>query len=492
MAIRIYNTLSGQKEEFIPLQPGRVKMYVCGPTVYDSCHIGHARAAVVFDVIVKYLKRRGFQVTYVRNYTDVDDKVINRARDEGVNFLTIADRYIAEYRRDIGSLGVAEPDYSPRVTEHIEAIVRTVGKLINRGHAYESGGDVFFDVTSFTNYGKLSKRDAEQMMAGVRVDINERKKNELDFALWKAAKPGEPSWDSPWGKGRPGWHIECSVMSSHYLGQPFDIHGGGVDLVFPHHENEIAQAEGAEGKPFCKYWIHNGHVSTKGEKISKSLGNFIPIPELINRWRPEAIRIFLLSKHHSSPVDFTDEALDSAVEQLDRFYEAILAVRGASHPASQDGAPKDTPLPESGLMLKELIEKLPSRFDEAMDEDFNTALAYAHMLETLRALNRALPDLNLSAPSHNELAERASSTLIGLGGILGILQERPASYTANKIKKALERSGISEDEIQTLIKKRDLARKEKNWPEADRIRKELLDKGIQLKDGPEGTAWTIK
>lgn len=487
MAIKIYNTLSGKKEEFKPISPNKVGIYVCGPTVYDSCHIGHARAAVVFDVIVRYLRKRGYKVIYVRNYTDVDDKVINRANEERVDFLEIANRYIKEYERDMATLGVLPPDIAPRVSEHIPDIIKSIEKLITNGNAYVSDGDVFFDVTSYPDYGKLSKRDKEQMLAGARVDINERKKNELDFALWKSAKPGEPSWASPWGKGRPGWHIECSVMSAKYLGQPFDIHGGGVDLVFPHHENEIAQAECAERKPFCLYWIHNGHVSTRGEKISKSLGNFIPIPQLVEKWHPEAIRIFLLSKHHSSPVDFTPEALDDAVEQLDRFYETLYAV---SQMQNQPSEVKEVSL-ESASVLEEVIAALPSRFDEAMEEDFNTALALGHLHTALRALNRFLSEARLCR-SHCDLALRAGEAIKELGNILGILTENPHDYLEKKKKRALDKIGVTEEEINALIEKRQEARKQKNWAEADKIRNELLQKGIILKDGPTGTEWTVK
>lgn len=487
MTIKIYNTLSGKKEEFKPISPNKVGIYVCGPTVYDSCHIGHARAAVVFDVIVRYLRKRGYHVTYVRNYTDVDNKVINRANEEKVDFLEIADKYIKEYERDMDTLGVLPPDIAPRVSEHIPDIIESIQKLIANGHAYVSDGDVFFDVTSVPEYGKLSKRDKEQMLAGARVDINERKRNELDFALWKSAKPGEPSWDSPWGKGRPGWHIECSVMSAKYLGQPFDIHGGGVDLVFPHHENEIAQAECAEHKRFCSYWIHNGHVSTRGEKISKSLGNFIPIPQLVEKWHPEAIRIFLLAKHHSSPVDFTPEALDDAAEQLDRFYEALYAVSQLENQPKQG---KDVKL-ESAAILEETINSFPIRFDEAMEEDFNTALALGHLHTALRALNRFLSEAK-SCQYHCDLAMRAGELIKQSANILGILNEEPADYIKKKKKKALENIGLTEEEIKALIEKRQEARRQKNWGEADKIRNELMEKGIILKDGPNGTEWTVK
>ena len=308
MALRIYNTLTGKKEEFVPLHEKRVGMYVCGVTVYDLCHIGHARSAIVFDAIYRYLGYRGYEVTFVRNFTDIDDKIIKRANEEGVDCKAIAEKYIDEFNMDMGKLGFEKPKFEPKATEHIPEMIELISTLIEKGYAYQSGGDVFFSVEKFKDYGKLSKRNLEEMQAGARVGIDEKKENPLDFALWKASKPGEPSWESPWGKGRPGWHIECSVMSQKYLGETFDIHGGGKDLIFPHHENEIAQSEAATGKPFARYWIHNGFVNINKEKMSKSLGNILTLKEIFKDWRPEAIRLFLLSSHYRSPVDFSFDA----------------------------------------------------------------------------------------------------------------------------------------------------------------------------------------
>ena len=312
MSLKIYNTLTGKKEEFHPLKEGKVGMYVCGVTAYDFSHIGHARAAVVFDVIFRYFKYRGYEVTYVRNYTDVDDKIINKANDERVDTKIIAERYILEYDRDMEALKVEMPTFIPRATEHIPEMLRLIERLIENGYGYEVQGDVFYEVSKFKPYGELSGKDIDQLQSGARVEVDDRKKAPLDFALWKASKPGEPAWESPWGKGRPGWHIECSAMSQHFLGETFDIHGGGADLIFPHHENEIAQAEGATGKPFVRYWIHNGFVNINQENMSKSLGNIFTIREILESYHPEAIRVFLLSHHYRSRVDFSDQSLKEA------------------------------------------------------------------------------------------------------------------------------------------------------------------------------------
>ena len=323
MAIRVYNTLTGKKEDFVPLHEGKVGMYVCGVTVYDLCHIGHARSAIIFDILYRYFRYRGYEVTFVRNFTDIDDKIINRANQEGVDYKTIAERYIREFGMDIRGLGLEKATIEPRATDHIPEMIELVSGLIEKGYAYPGGGDVFFSVERFKEYGKLSKRNLEEMQAGARVEIDEKKKNPLDFVLWKGSKPGEPFWESPWGKGRPGWHIECSVMSMKYLGETFDIHGGGRDLVFPHHENEIAQSEGATGKPFARYWIHNGFININKEKMSKSLGNILTIKEVVKEWHPEVLRLFFLSSHYRSPLDYSEESLKEAKSGLDRFYTTL-------------------------------------------------------------------------------------------------------------------------------------------------------------------------
>ncbi|UCG37870.1 MAG: cysteine--tRNA ligase, partial [bacterium] len=318
MSLRVYNTLSGKKEEFQPIDPPRVGLYACGVTVYDFCHIGHARAAVAFDVIARYLRYAGYDVTYVRNYTDIDDKIIHRSAEQGVPWKELAETFIEAHDTDMAALGVRRADVEPRATEYIEEIIGIVQTLVEKGYGYVVEGDVYFEVERFAGYGKLSKRDLDQMQAGARVDVDERKRNPLDFALWKSSKPGEPSWDSPWGKGRPGWHIECSAMSAAILGQPLDIHGGGKDLIFPHHENEIAQSEAAAGREFVRYWMHNGFVNIDSEKMSKSLGNFFTIREVLEKYRPEVVRLFLLSTHYRSPLDFSDRALEEATIRYER------------------------------------------------------------------------------------------------------------------------------------------------------------------------------
>jgi len=323
MALRVYNTMTQKKEEFIPLHKGRIGMYACGVTVYDLCHIGHARSAMVFDVIYRYLQYKGYEVTYVRNFTDVDDKIIKRAQEAGVSTEEIAARYIQEFYIDMGALGMLKPTMEPKATEHIPEMIAQVERLLEKGLAYQVEGDVYYAVEKFPEYGKLSKRTLDEMQAGARVEVDERKRNPLDFALWKAAKPGEPSWASPWGKGRPGWHIECSAMSQRYLGDTLDIHGGGKDLIFPHHENEIAQAEGATGRPFVRFWLHNGFVNIAKEKMSKSLGNFLTIKEILKEYHPEVVRFFLLSRHYRSPVDFSSQGMEEARQNLARFYQVL-------------------------------------------------------------------------------------------------------------------------------------------------------------------------
>ena len=327
MALQVYNTLTGKKEEFVPLEPGRVRMYVCGITVYDLCHIGHARSAIVFDVIYRYLLSLDYQVTYVRNFTDIDDKIIRRAAEEGKDYRTIADRYIRAFYEDMDRLGLLRPTLEPLATEHIAEMIEIVGKLVEKGAAYKAGTDVYFKVDAFSGYGKLSGRDTEDMIAGARVEVDENKINPLDFVLWKGSKPGEPSWESPWGPGRPGWHIECSAMASRYLGLTIDVHGGGKDLVFPHHENEIAQSEMAFDEPFVRYWIHNGFVNINNEKMSKSLGNFLTIRDVLQDVHPESLRLFVISKHYRSPVDFSDETVAEAERGLERLYGTLEAVK---------------------------------------------------------------------------------------------------------------------------------------------------------------------
>lgn len=490
MALRIYNTLTKRKEEFVPLREGKVSMYVCGVTVYDRCHIGHARAAIVFDVIYRYLRSRGYEVTYVRNYTDIDDKIIHRANQEGVSWKVIAERYIREFEEDMEALGVLRPTFEPRATENIPEIIAFVERLIAKGYAYCVDGDVYYAVEKFSGYGRLSGRSLEEMQAGARVEIDERKKNPLDFALWKASKPGEPQWDSPWGKGRPGWHIECSAMSTRYLGETFDIHGGGKDLVFPHHENEIAQSEGASGKPFVRYWIHNGFVNINQEKMSKSLGNILPIRDLLERYHPEVLRLFLLSSHYRSPVDFSIEKMNEARQALDRFY---LAIQGIDEFLA--GGKGNLPiLPEKlqGSLKEahEVISTVRSRFDEAMEDDFNTALALGHLHELARILNRAIGDRTFRRdPLAASLLVHGKDRIHECGEILGLFQDRPANYFAAQKEKFLRAQGLREEDIQKIIDERDEARKKKDWARADALREKAAALGVALEDGPQGTSW---
>ena len=478
MTIRIYNTLTKKKETFEPIRPGKVNMYVCGPTVYDSSHIGHARSAVVFDVIGRYLEAEGYALTYVRNFTDVDDKIIRRARELDTDCSTISEKYIREFYDDMDALYVRRATIEPRATEHIDAIVRIISILMEKQVAYEVEGDIYFSVESFEGYGKLSGRRLEDMAAGARVEVDTRKKNPFDFALWKSAKPGEPTWESPWGKGRPGWHIECSGMSSQYLGETFDIHGGGKDLIFPHHENEIAQSEAAFGVPFVRYWAHNGFVNINHEKMSKSLGNFLLIRDIIKSYHPEAVRLFLLSNHYRSPVDFTQQAMDEAETALEKIYGvmlrmAVVETTGASPETHASG-------------------EYWNRFRNAMDDDFNTAQGIGILFDLVRTVNRELDESggNLSADKTAAVLS-ARHDLSRMGSILGILNSSPQSYFEHKKERGLESASVDAAWVEKMIIERTEARKAKNWKRADEIRKELDKMNIQIEDRPDGTSWKI-
>jgi len=490
MPLRVYNTLTRKKEDFVPLHGKRVGMYACGVTVYDLCHIGHARSAIVFDAIYRYLGYRGYEVTFVRNFTDIDDKIIKRANEQGVNCKAIAEKYIDEFNVDMGKFGLEKPKFEPKATEHISEMIQLISTLIEKGYAYQSGGDVFFSVEKFKEYGKLSKRNLEEMQAGARVGIDEKKENPLDFALWKASKPGEPSWESPWGKGRPGWHIECSVMSQKYLGETLDIHGGGKDLVFPHHENEIAQSEAATGKPFARYWIHNGFVNINKEKMSKSLGNILTLKEIFKDWRPEAIRLFLLSSHYRSPVDFSFDGLSEVKSALDRFYATLGSIQEElkGPPPSQKKF-ESSPIKDA----RQILESFRTKFEEAMDDDFNTAQALGHFFDLQRHLNSLL-DISKKQRTEEILAmlKEGFEYFTRLGSIFGLFQEDPQNYLNEQKKEGLKRLNLAEEEILRRINERNLARKEKNWKRADEIRNDLLSKGIVLEDTSAGTIWKIK
>ncbi len=482
--MKIYNTLSGRKEEFILLNPGKVGMYVCGVTVYDYCHIGHARSAIVFDVIRKYIQYKGFNITFIKNFTDIDDKIINRAKQEGISWDAVARKYTEEYYRDMDALGVEKADIEPKATEYIREMIDIVLGLIDKGYAYEIDGDVYFAVDRVPEYGKLSKREKEEMIAGARVEVNERKKNPMDFALWKKSKEGEPSWDSPWGAGRPGWHIECSAMSIKHLGESFDIHGGGADLIFPHHENEIAQSESFTKKPFARYWIHNGFITIDKEKMSKSLGNFFTIREILDKFDAEVIRLFLLSTHYRSPIEFSDEQLRETEISLDRYYSTVLRINDFIEKGDAG---------EGSLNAEKKFEEAEShfkeRFEEAMDDDFNTALAVGNIFEFIKDVNKYL-DRKPFGQKARELLQKAKELLSEVGKVLNIFSRTPEEwYRALMTTKKI---GLSIQEILERIKERQDARQEKDWDMADRIRKELEEKGIILEDKEGRTDWKVK
>ncbi|MFZ7217220.1 cysteine--tRNA ligase [Avibacterium avium] len=455
--LKIFNTLSREKEVFTPIEANKVGMYVCGVTVYDLCHIGHGRTFVCFDVIARYLRYLGYELTYVRNITDVDDKIIKRALENKETCDQLVDRMVTEMYRDFDALNILRPNVEPRATHHIPEIIDIVEKLIQRGHAYVAeNGDVMFDIESFPQYGKLSRQDLSQLQAGARIEISEIKKNPMDFVLWKMSKPNEPSWDSPWGKGRPGWHIECSAMNSKQLGDHFDIHGGGSDLMFPHHENEIAQSCCAHDGEYVNYWIHSGMIMVDKEKMSKSLGNFFTIRDVLNHYNGEVVRYFLLTAHYRSQLNYSEENLNLAQGALERLYTALRDTDA-------------TVAPQGG-------EEFVAQFKEAMDDDFNTPNAISVLFEMAREINKLKGEDKTKA---NQLAAR----LRELGDILGLLQQDPESFL---------QAGADDDEvakIEALIKQRNEARAAKNWAAADEARNQLNAMGIVLEDGANGTTW---
>jgi len=479
--------MTQRKEELIPSRDRHISMYVCGVTVYDLCHIGHARNAIVFDCIYRYLKYKGYEVTYVRNFTDVDDKIIKRAQKEKTSTEEIATRYINEFFTDMGPLNLEKPTFEPKATDHIPDMIGMIQRLLDKGYAYQIRGDIYYSVESFPEYGKLSKRSLEEMRAGARVDVDERKHNPLDFALWKSAKPGEPSWDSPWGQGRPGWHIECSAMSQKYLGDTIDIHAGGKDLIFPHHENEIAQSEGATGKPFVRYWLHNGFVNIDREKMSKSLGNILTVREILRNYHPEVVRFFLLSRHYRSPIDFSHQGMERSRKNLIRFYKTLRAMNGVSANEKKAGKIIEGLSPLEKDVLRR-IEEFPARFEEAMDDDFNTALALAPLFELTRDFNRLLKNPTYHTP---QIIGMGIDIFVETGKVLGIFLQDPEAFLEAERSQKTKALTISQDEIERVIRERDEARRQKNWARADEIRKVLASHGIILEDTPLGTIWRI-
>ncbi len=472
MALRLHNTLTGKTEAFVPLRAGEARMYVCGVTVYDRSHIGHARALVAFDVLYRYLQFSGYAVTFVRNFTDVDDKIINRANERGMTTEELTDLYIQDFNTDMQALRCLPPTHEPRATQHIPDMLTLIQELEAKHLAYAVDGDVYFAVDRFAAYGKLAHRRLEDMAAGARIEVDTRKRHPMDFALWKASKPGEPAWDSPWGKGRPGWHIECSAMSSKYLGQPFDIHGGGADLIFPHHENEIAQSEGARGCALARYWLHNGMVTVEQEKMSKSLGNFLTIEAALSQVStPEVLRQVLLSSHYRMALDFSTQKLAEAEKGLVRIYETLARAEAAI-----GQGPGEVPADSSCV----------NRFREAMDDDCNTPRALGVIFDVVRQMNRELDAGRMTA------AATLRSEIAKIGAVLGLLQEPPAQFLAHHKQTGLAEASLTPEAIEALIAERAWARKEKNFQRADAIRAQLAEQGVLLKDGPTGTTWTVK
>jgi len=492
--LKIYNTLTGQKETFEPLVPKTVRMYACGVTVYDYSHLGHARSALVFDVIRNYLQFSGYAVKYVRNFTDVDDKIINRASEKKKTSEEIAQEYLLAYQEDMKRLGVVPADVEPKATEHIPDIIRLIQTLVAKGHAYRLDGDVYFEVGTYPAYGRLSKRKGEDLLAGARVEVDERKRNPMDFALWKSSKPGEPAWNSPWGPGRPGWHIECSAMARHYLGETFDIHGGGQDLIFPHHENEIAQSCAATGKELARYWVHNGFVQVNLEKMSKSLGNFFTIRQIFviaglwgwsNQVTVEALRYFLLATHYRSPLDFSDQSLQEAKNALNGFYDLFYRLK---EPSGKQG--------KGDKSLSQAVERLKVAFREAMDDDFNTTVAIAELQKFRGKVNKLL-EIGLSREACKEAREAFESR----GGVLRLFQLKDWQFNPVRKVSGTEdlKAGLGEEraqvssvitdiDIQAKVDERNKARRRKDFRRADEIRSELLKEGITIEDRPDGTS----
>jgi len=460
--LRIFNSLTRQKEQFQPIEPGTVKMYVCGMTVYDYCHVGHARVMVVFDTVLRWLRAQGYAVTYVRNITDIDDKIIRRAQEKGEDFRELTARFIQAMNEDLAALDILPPTHEPRATEAMADMIALIQTLLDKGYAYVGGsGDVYYDVSRFDRYGQLANKKLDDLRAGARVEVEEAKADPLDFVLWKAAKPGEPSWPSPWGAGRPGWHIECSAMSTRCLGEHFDIHGGGMDLKSPHHENEIAQSEAASGQRCVNLWMHNGFVQVNEEKMSKSLGNFFTVREVLQRYAPEAVRLFILTSHYRGPLNYADENLEHAKSSLTRLYTALRGLpRGAA------------PIEESWR----------ERFAQAMDDDFNTPEALAVLFDLAREINRLRTE-------DEAAAARLGASLRQLGELLGLLQTNPETFLRGSGEGGEGASALTAEQIEALIAERATARKAKQWAEADRIRNLLQEGGVVLEDTPKGTTW---
>jgi cysteinyl-tRNA synthetase len=461
----IYNTLTRKKEKFMPLKDNKVNIYTCGPTVYDFFHVGNARVFITFDMVRNYLKYSGYDVTFVQNFTDIDDKMINRANEEGITVKELGERFIQEYFKDADALGVIRADVHPRATEHIGEIVDLIKILVEKGYAYEVNGDVYYETHKFKDYGKLSHQNIDELEAGARIEPGEKKKNPMDFALWKAQKPGEPAWDSPWGKGRPGWHIECSIMAMKYLGETIDIHGGGPDLIFPHHENEIAQSEAATEKPFARFFMHVGYLNINNQKMSKSLGNFFTVRDILKTYDPEVLRFFMLSSHYRNPINFSQDLMEQAKSSLERLYNALYSIEHLEKVAL------DKDLTEGDREYLNSLEINKDEFIKAMDDDFNTADAIASLFNIVRQYN-----MSIDEKSPRKLIIATKEMLLTLGSVLGFF------------RKFTEKT-LLDEEIEQKIRERQQARKDKNYALADQIRDELKAQGIILEDTPAGVRW---
>jgi cysteinyl-tRNA synthetase len=475
--VKIYNTLTERKDEFVPVEENKVKIYACGMTVYDKPHIGHARKEVAIDIIVRYFKYLGYDTFYVRNFTDIDDKIIERANERNIGFKELTEENIEAFYKATRALGLLEPDVEPKATEHIFEIIGMIEKLIENGHAYVAGGSVYFGVKSFKEYGKLSRRKVDDMIAGTRFDVETEKHNPLDFALWKASKPGEPQWESPWGMGRPGWHIECSAMATKYLGDTFDIHAGGRDLIFPHHENEIAQAEGATKKPFVKYWVHNGFLTVDGEKMSKSLGNFITVDDALVDYHPEVLRYFMLSTHYRTPIDFSINNLKETEKKIHYFYNTLKNLQVFAE--KSEGKP----------VRNEKAEEFMKEFREAMDDDFNSAKVVAAFYGIFKHINDTTSSKK-TRPSPEECAGFIE-VIKEAGSVLGVLQKDGGAIIEEIRETQLERYGVKKDFIEEIIENRKQYRAAKDFVKADEMRDKLLEIGVSIQDTPNGTEWSF-
>ncbi|HHV19508.1 MAG TPA: cysteine--tRNA ligase [Thermoanaerobacterales bacterium] len=463
--MKIYNTLTRKKEEFVPIKDNKVSIYTCGPTVYDFFHVGNARVFMTFDMVRNYLEFRGYDVTFVQNFTDIDDKMINRANEEDTTVKELGERFIQEYFKDADALGITRADVHPRATEHIGEIIDLIEILVEKGYAYEINGDVYYETRKFKDYGKLSHQNIDELETGARIEPGEKKKDPMDFALWKAQKPGEPAWDSPWGKGRPGWHIECSIMAMKYLGETIDIHGGGPDLIFPHHENEIAQSEAATGKPFARFFMHVGYLNINNQKMSKSLGNFFTVRDILKTYDPEVLRFFMLSSHYRSPINFSQDLMGQAKSSLERLYNALYSMEHL------EKAAVDKNLTENDREYLGNLRTNKHKFIKAMDEDFNTADAIASLFDIVREYN-----MNIDEKSSRKLIVETKEMLLTLGSVLGLF------------RKFTEKT-LLDEEIEHKIRERQQARKDKDYLLADKIRDELKSQGIILEDTPAGVRW---